>query len=459
MKKWIGILIVVLLLGGGWYLARTYWRITPPWDMPKLDKVTRGDIKVPITAAGLIEPLEKIEIKSKASGEVIEIKVKQGDFVKVGDVLVELKKEDEQRARDRAQAGLDRAKALLAQAKVDVLKAELAVKQSDARLIQLKAAARVSYEDWNHKTNKVSAEFRAANLELMTLEAKKDSDAAAVSEGEATLEVSKDNIDTAKETVKIQEAAVAQAQKELEDANERLNETTIRARQDALVTDVKVERGMLVQSGTSGFTGGTLVLTLANVEELKVIARVDEADYGRVVAISPVDALPDMPSQRERAAEDAAMLARRTGKVKVTVDAFPEESFEGAIERVEPQGKLNSGATIIQFDVHVRLTDPKRFMLPLGAQGQVEFTVESVKDALVVPADAVKTNQSQRGIWIKPVGPAKAGENYPKKFIPCRFGITDGSVTQVIEALGDEKIEVGMEVYTKLPKDRKDDDE
>lgn len=458
MNKWIGILLVVLLLGTGWYLARTLWRITPPWDQPKFEKVERGDVRVPITAAGLIEPLERIEIKSKASGEVIDIKVKQGDFVRVGDILIELRKVDEERARDRAQYGLDRANAVLAQARVDVLKAGHAIVQSEARLAQLEAQATVSFKDWDFKARRVAEPLRAAAQELVTLEAKKDIDAAAVREAQASLEVAKNNVTTAGETVRIQQSAVLQAEKELDDANERLSETTIRARQDALITDVKVERGMLVQSGTSGLTGGTLALTLANVDQLKVVARVDEADYGRVVAISPIDALPDMPSQRQHAAEDAERLKLRSGKVKVTVDAFPEETFEGVIERVEPQGRLNAGATIIQFDVHVRLTDEKRFMLPLGSQAQIEFTVESVKDALIVPADAVKTYQSQRGVWIRPTGPSKAGEQHPKKFIACRFGITDGSVTQLIEALGGEQIDVGTEVYTKLPKDRKDDE-
>ena len=139
MKKWIGVGVALAALGLAWYLARTYWRITPEWMQPKFGKVTRGDVRVPVTAAGRIEPHQRIEIKSEASGEVIEIRVQEGDFVRKGDVLVQLKKDDEERNVARAKAGLDSAEAQLAQARVAVerARADLVVRQ--AQLEELEA--------------------------------------------------------------------------------------------------------------------------------------------------------------------------------------------------------------------------------------------------------------------------------------------------------------------------------
>ena len=151
--------------------------------------------------------------------------------------------------------------------------------------------------------------------------------------------------------------------------------------------------------------------------------------------ISPIDALPDMPQLRQVAQEDAEQLEKRSGTVKLTVDAFPDKTFEGRIQRVEPQGKLNAGSSIIQFDVHVEITDPQRHMLPLGAQAQVEFTVESATGALRVPAEAVKTFQDQRGVYVKKSPEPGSSEKFGKHFVPCRFGISDGEYTQVIEVL------------------------
>ena len=54
MKKWLILLVVVVVIGGLWYWLRTSYRYVPEWDKPKFGEVTRGDIRVPITASGLI---------------------------------------------------------------------------------------------------------------------------------------------------------------------------------------------------------------------------------------------------------------------------------------------------------------------------------------------------------------------------------------------------------------------
>lgn len=121
MKKWIILLVVVAAIGGVWYYLSNYAKpFVPDIYKPKYGMVSRGDIRVPITAAGLVEPNQRIEVKSKASGEVIDRPVEAGKFVHKGDVLLVLKKDDEQRRYDGAKAELDRANALLAQAKVSV---------------------------------------------------------------------------------------------------------------------------------------------------------------------------------------------------------------------------------------------------------------------------------------------------------------------------------------------------
>lgn len=140
----------------------------------------------------------------------------------------------------------------------------------------------------------------------------------------------------------------------------------------------------------------------------------------------------------------------RSGKVKVTVDAYPDLTFDGVIERVEPQGKLNPGSSVIQYDVHVEITDDKRSVLPLGAQAQVEFTVESVAGVLMVPADAVKQKEGEKGVYIR------GGTNNDAKprFVKARFGITDGANTHLVGTLSEsegELLKEGVEVYTRLP--------
>ena len=105
----------------------------------------------------------------------------------------------------------------------------------------------------------------------------------------------------------------------------------------------------------------------------------------------------------------------------------------------------------------VEVTDQQRYKLPLGTQAQVEFTVESVSDALMVPAEAVMTFQDERGIWIKTAAAPGSLDKYGKKFIPCRFGITDGAHTHLISPIIDEdEVNEGVEILTKLPREREE---
>ncbi len=453
MKKWILLAMVMALIGAVWYYVRTTVRFTPESAKPKFGKITRGDIRVPISASGLIEANKQIIIKSKASGEVIEIAVAPGDFVRKDDTLVVLKKDDEQRRLVQAQAGLTRVRALLAQAKVAVERARENIISAQSRVEELRHNGELIDIDLDFAEKHPKA-FNVKDIATFRLRRKIVD--AQIRSAEASVKIAQAALKDAQQNVIIQQAAVEEATKQVEDAQERLSETTIVAPQDAIVTEVRVTEGMLVQSATQGFTGGTPVMTLADVSKLKVLARVDESDIGRVLDISPVDALPELPGLREAVQEDKEALEQRSGIVTLTVDAFPEETFEGRIERVEPQGQLNTGAAVIQFNVHVIVTDENRSKLPLGTQAQVEFTVESATDALLVPAEAVMTYQDQRGIWVKTKPPAGSRETWGKKFLPCQFGITDGDKTQLVRTLGGNPMpKAGVEVFTRLPQTKK----
>ncbi len=456
MKKWIIVIIVAAAIGATWYYLRTWYRFTPAWYEPSLGTVTRGDINVPITAAGLIEPDKRIEVKSLASGEVTRVHVVEGTFVREGDTLIELKRDDEQRRRDSAAAELTRAQALRAQALAAVDRAKANILGLEAEIAQWEAQCEIS--DFELRKVLGFMEQRAEGLyseqELVNARARHNSNLASHQRAKAQLAGAQATLREAEQNVLLQQAAVDIAETNLATAEERLDETTIRSKYDALVTNVRVKISEVIQSGTTSLTGGTVVMYLADVSQKKVITRVDESDYGRVLNISPVTALPEMPGLRQTVASGDEELARRSGRVTLTVDAFPEETFEGVIERVEPQGKLSQGSAIIQYDVHVAVTDENVRKLPLGAQAQVEFTIESAPNALRVPSEAVRNHQGQRGVWIvvdpEPGSRAKWGQ----KFVACRFGITDGEFTQVTAVLGDFQLKPGLRVYTKLPVDQ-----
>ena len=456
MKKWLILLLVIAAIGFVWYWLRTYYRYVPEWDKAKFAEVTRGDIRVPITASGLIEANQRINIKSEASGQVLTIKVVEGDYVKKGDVLVLLKRDDEERRLVQARAALDRAKAALRKAEVAVEQSKQNVISSEATVDEFKARGEIIAIDLDYAEGSTGA-GAASKQELRTLRVQTRISAAQVTNAEASVQIARNSVVDAQQNVVIQRATVEEATKGVEDAEERLSETTIIAPQDAIVTEVYLAEGDLVQSATQSFTGGTPVILLADVSKLKVVTRVDEADIGRVLKISPLETLPEMPGLETAAAENQELLETRTGKVQLTVDAFPDDTFQGRIERVEPQGKLNTGSAIIQFDVHVEVTDARRYILPLGTQAQVEFTVESVTEALLVPAEAVMTFENERGVWIKTPPERGSLDPFGKRFVSYRFGITDGAHTQLIAPIVGEPVEDGQTIFTKLPREHEDD--
>src|SRR5690349_16616429 len=105
-KRWIILISLIVVLGGGVFGIGAALRPSTQIDPSKLAKVEKGDLAKSVVATGKIEPLAKVEVKSKASGIVKNLYVDYGDMVKKGQVLAELDKEQLQSAVDGARANL-----------------------------------------------------------------------------------------------------------------------------------------------------------------------------------------------------------------------------------------------------------------------------------------------------------------------------------------------------------------
>ena len=141
MKKWAALFVVVGLVCVVWWVARKQ-RMGHGIHEAKIVKMDRGDVHVPITAPGRIEPIRRFEVKSKAGGEIIAIHVKEGDYVHKDQVLIELDPEDEERIKDRAEADRDIAELQVKAAENNVEDAAFAIASLEAQLDALKAQFR-----------------------------------------------------------------------------------------------------------------------------------------------------------------------------------------------------------------------------------------------------------------------------------------------------------------------------
>lgn len=455
MKKWIVVGILAATVFGGWYYVSNYVRFTPEYLRPKFAKVSRGDIRVPVSASGLIEPQRRVQVKSKASGEVSAVNIVAGDFVREGEVLVVLDQEQERRNFQRADAELKRAQAVLKQSRHALERAKVNVTSAQASLEELKALGRIRKFDLD-KAHELQKSERATAEEVNAAEAQYEMNQANQMAAAAAVRTAELAVEDAQEAVKINEAAVKVAEATFGDAEERLEDTQVQAQSNALVTDVNVEVGEVIQGGAQNITGGTVLAELADISVLKVVAKVDEAEYGRVLSIAPPEAWPEMNPNEAARLKSAEDLAENSGVVTLYVDAFPEETFQGMIDRVEPQGRLSAGSSVIQYDVHVVITDEARRKLLLGSQAQVEFTVDSAIDVLRVPAEAVKSEGERRGVYVRVDPEPESNERWGKRFVPVTFGITDGNYTEIVR-VEDGELEEDMQVYTKLPQQPQDD--
>ncbi|MFQ6618641.1 MAG: efflux RND transporter periplasmic adaptor subunit, partial [Fidelibacterota bacterium] len=82
----------------------------------RLVKVIRGDLNLTVSSTGVIEPISQVEIKSKASGLIVELRVEEGDTVKKGDLIARLDQRDALNDYKQAKADLEVAEASVKEA-------------------------------------------------------------------------------------------------------------------------------------------------------------------------------------------------------------------------------------------------------------------------------------------------------------------------------------------------------
>lgn len=192
--------------------------------------ITR-DIVVAVDAAGIVEPSLTVEVKSKASGEILRLAAETGDFVEQGTLLVQI---DERVPRNQ-----------LSQAKAEL---EAAI-------------ARRSIAEAQMKRSKTLLESRTINE---------------VDYEQTILEHANAKADVIRAEVAVENARIA------------LDDTDVRAPITGTTIEKLVEKGQVISSPTMDVGGGTLLLKMANLESVHVKALVDESDIGKIRTGQPV---------------------------------------------------------------------------------------------------------------------------------------------------------------------------
>ena len=204
--------------------------------------VERRDIQLDVEATGVVEPINVIEVKSKASGQITDMPVESGDLVQPGALLVQLDTRDVRNQYDQAAADVRAAEASLAVAR--------------------------------------SQKERSDELFAARIVTAQEHEQAALSYANA-------------------QAQAVRARTNLDLARQRLEDATVRAPVSGTIIEKLVSLGQVISSATGSVSGGTTLLKMADLNSVRVRALVNETDIGNVragqVSRVTVDAYPDRP--------------------------------------------------------------------------------------------------------------------------------------------------------------------
>lgn len=379
---WISVLAVVVLSVAGIALARVYKGTSI--DPNRLSKVTRGDVARSVVATGKIQPITKVEVKSKASGIVEKLLVDINNPVRKGQELAQLDQQeiaaqvDAQRAQlAAAEANVSTYEANIEQDKVNAAAPDLPMyKATLDRNLEMQREGIVSRQTLDD-----------ANRDYLSALTKRDNSKAQI------------GVDTAR--LKQARAQVAQAQAGLKQLEEQLSYTTIVAPMDGVILSRDVEIGDAVSSILVLGSTATLVMTEGDTTQVYVQGKVDEADIAHVYMNQPA---------------------------RIRVESFRDRVFQGKVTKISPMGVEKDNVTT--FEVRVSIDNPGG-ELKAQMTANAEILLDEHKGVLTVPENAVSYDAQKNATVEIPDKTQKEGS----RKIPVKVGLSNGSVTEILGGL------------------------
>ena len=353
-------------------------------DPAQIGRVTRADIAKSVVATGKVQPITKVEVKSKASGIVTSLDTDINSQVHKGQVLAQLDQQEilDQVAAQKASlaAAQSNANAAAASIQLDKVNAESPdlpmIKHTAERARQMQAAGVVSAQAYDDANGKFLAATNTRDKALSQV-----------------------TVDNAR--LHQAQAQVQQAQAALRQLQEQLSYTTITSPMDGVVLSRDVEKGDAVSSILVLGSTATLVMTIGDTHQVYVQGKVDEADIGKVYMGQPA---------------------------RIKVESFRDKTFAGRVTRIAPLGVEKDNVTT--FEVRVSIDNPGG-ELKANMTANAEILLDEHKNVLTVPEQAVKYDKD-RHATVQLLDPAaKDG----RREVAVTTGIANGSRIEVLSGL------------------------
>lgn len=365
------IVAAVLVIGAivGWQLWRRHQARLAEQQAQAVATVTvtRGQVEKTVESSGTVAANLEVEIKCRASGEIVKLPFDISDNVRKGDLLCQLDPTDEELNVRSAEVRLAQAQAKLAQARATLQQAELNLGTTRRRAEATLESAKVRAANARLRADR-QKELLAQQLGSREEYESAESEAAAALADQRTAEVAVAEIEqqeialeTKRQDVLLAEADLRAAQIVLDQERKQLEYTTVVAPMDGTVSSLEVQTGTIVASGINNVSGGTTIMTLSDLSRMFVNATVDESDIGGI----------------------------RVGqKARIAVDSYPGRIFTGEVVRVAVKGVTESN--VVTFEVKVEVTDELKSLLKPQMTAQVTIVEAARDNVLMLPSTAIQ---------------------------------------------------------------------
>ena len=374
--KWTIVLLVAGMAVGAVTIKYASSRDRQPQQQQAAYKeviAQRGPFRLAVTASGLVRPIDRIELKSKASGEIVLLKVESGDQVAQGELIAQLDQVDERAAL--AQAGAD----------LDIARAELTLAEK------------------NHQRRK----------QLFSSEI-----------------IAEEERDQTELNLAIAHGKLIQATTALERAEERMADSVISAPVDGVILQKYVEKGQIIASGVSNVGGGTPIADIANMGTVHIEAGIDEIDIGRIEVGQQATVKAEAYPNQHYSGQVVRIAPEARVEQNVTL-------FDVVILVENTDGKLKSGMNaeveIVMVDRSNVLTIPM-IALQQGLASEAQIAQSGRPDGHEGTTNAGSGGRGQSGGGGSIVL-VRQGDTFQPQ--PIRVGMTNYQVVEVLAGLSE----------------------
>jgi HlyD family secretion protein len=403
--KYLSFVLIVIIL-----LSITVSCKDPGRDTQKENPIRKvnpeqGPIELIVSSTGRVISNLDVEIKCKASGEIISLPFDISGQVKKGDLVVELDPVDENRNVEKATVSLQSSKAVLQKAKTNLQIAQTEF-NNDKKTTKINYdLAKIRAEDARAKADRIKEllgkklsayeEYETAQTTLAKAEA--DLENAQIQLD--ALKVQEESLNLKKQDLTLAESDYRSTEINLSIAEQRLKDTKVYSPIDGVVTARNVQTGQIISSGISNVGGGTSVMTISDLSRLFVVASVDESDIGNI----------------------------GTGqKVAITADAFSGKQFDGLVERIAQKGDNQSN--VVTFEVRIEVISENKNMLKPEMTANVDIIIAKKESVLHIPGDALYRVKGKYYVTVE----SKDGKEEEREI---QIGIDNGEIVEVTGGL------------------------